>query len=120
ALRGFFNIYHRRQFLVVDHDQVDGIARGVSIRGHDDSDRLTYEDDVIGREHSIIGHFQIRQRGRARHRPDLGDVFSCVHRDDTGRVRSFADVQAGYARVRIHRAQEGYVQRVRQLDVINV
>ena len=67
-------------------------SRGVSIRGYDDCDRLAYEDDVIACEHSIIGHLQIRQRGRAWHRPDLGDVFSCVHRDDTGRVRSFADV----------------------------
>src|SRR5690349_7118320 len=60
ALRRRFDIDYRGQFFIVDHYQVNGIAGGVAIGGYDDGDWLTYEDDMIGREHSIIGHLQIR------------------------------------------------------------
>ena len=121
AFSSFLDINHGRKLIVIDHNQINGIARSVTVCSDHYGHGLAHEDYVIRSEDSIIGHLQIGQCGRARHGADLlRHVLARVDGDDAGRGRRFAHINTRYASVSVHGAQERDVKRVRQLDIINV
>src|SRR5438067_983531 len=82
---------------------------------------MTYEIDFVACERAMVGHFQFRKRTRARHCAYLlSKIASRVNGDHARCFMCFAHVHVRYACVRVHRAQERNVQRVRQAYIINV
>ena len=71
--------------VVIDLDQVCGVARLVLVRRDDGGDRLADEDDFTRGEHGVFGDFQFGQRGGAGYVADLAfDVFAGVDGDHAG------------------------------------
>src|SRR5437868_5948080 len=121
ALRRLLRVNDRGQLLVVNHDEVCRVARGVSVRGDDGRDGVADEVDLVRGEDSVVGHLQVGQVARARHGADLlRHVLARVDGDDARRLQGLARVHTIYPRVRVDRAHEGDVQRVRQAYVVNV
>ena len=58
------------QWLVVDFDQIGGVARDVAVGGHHDGHRMADEIDAILRQDVVMRHAQAGQRSAARHRAD--------------------------------------------------
>jgi hypothetical protein len=46
-------IDERRQFLVLDFDQIDRVSRNVAVLGHDERDLLALEHDFLIGEHGL-------------------------------------------------------------------
>jgi len=91
--------------------------------GDDGGNGMADEDDVIGRQYSVIRNTQAGNRAGAGawHRADFGgDIFACIDGNHAGRMRRFRRVYAGDPRMRIHRAQKRDRQRIRELDIVNV
>src|SRR5262249_16810037 len=66
--------------VVIDLDQVDGVAGLVFVRRDDGGDGLSDEDDFARGEHGVFGDFQFGQRGGAGDVADLAlDVFAGVN-----------------------------------------
>jgi len=102
------------------HD-LGGIAGGVHVCRDNRGYRMTDEERLVGRKHTIIRHFQTGERGGAGNRPNFfRDVLAGVNRDDAWHFQSFSRVNARDTRVRINRSHKCDVQRVRQPDVIDV
>ena len=90
-----FDVSDDGQFFVVDHHEIDGISRGVTIGSDDGGDRMAHEVNLVGREHAMIGNFQIRQGAGAGHWSNLvGDVLAGVNSDDTRRGECRRSVDA--------------------------
>ena len=70
AFSSLFNINDSRKLFVVNHNQVNCVARRVSVRSNDSSDRMTNEVNFVCGEHAMIWNFQIGQSAGARHRPN--------------------------------------------------
>ncbi len=102
--------------VVVDVDQLERVARGVAVLGHDEGDLLALEPDLVGRQHRL----DVAREGR-----HPGEAAFGEHRaGDDGldlRVRlGTGGVDADQTGVRHRRAEHGEVQHPRQLDVVAV
>ena len=121
TVRGRFHVDDCGQLFIIDGNQVDRIARCVSIRGHDCCNGMADKESLISGQHPVVRNFQIRKGTSARHRTNLlRDIFTGVNSNNPGRFQSFAHVDAGDTRVRVDRSDKRDVQRVGQTDVIDV
>src|SRR5215213_5353533 len=79
------------------------------------------EEGFVFAEDAVIGDSQAGQSSRARHGPDLlGHVLPRVDGDDARSVLGLRRVDTRDAGVRVHRAQERDVERIRQLYIVDV
>ena len=79
----FFDVSNCGQVFVVDHDEINCIARRVAIGGNDGGDRMSDEVNLVLCEHAMIGNFQLGQCARAGHWSNLvGDVLAGINSDD--------------------------------------
>ena len=107
---------HRREELVVDGDQLEGVAGGVAVLGHHEGHLLALEADLVGGQHRLHvarhrrhpGQVEGLQRGAGDHRLDLGVGLGGrrVDRHDAG--------------VGVGAAQDGAVEHAGQGDVVEV
>ena len=72
---GLFGIGDGGQFLVVDFDEVGGVARDVAVRGHDDGDGMADVVDAVLGEEVMMRHAQSGQGGGAGHGAEMLDVL---------------------------------------------
>jgi hypothetical protein len=115
-LEGLLRGGHRRQRLVVDVDQFEGVVGDVGVLGHHAGDLLALHPDLVGRQHRL---------GVARERRHpcqvvLGEQLAGDDRDHAGerlRRRGVDRIDPG---VRQRAAQDRHVQHAGQLDVLDV
>ena len=60
--------------LVIDFDEVGGVARDVAVRGDDDGDGMADVVDAILGQEVVVGHAQAGQGGGAGHGAEMLDV----------------------------------------------
>src|SRR5262249_51529247 len=114
-------IDYRGQFFIVDHYEVGGIAGSVLICCDYGGDRGTHEIDLVGSEDCMDRYFQAGQCRAARDRADFSsDIFAGIHSYYARRLRRFGGVDAFDPRMGVNRANECNMQRIGQLDIIDV
>src|SRR5262245_5395059 len=107
--------------VVIDLDQVGGVAGLVFVSRDDGGDGLSDEDDFARGEHWVFWDFQFGQRGGAGDVADLAlDVFAGVNGDHAGRVFSRVNVNRIDTSVGVRAAQYGDAERAGDLDVVDV
>jgi hypothetical protein len=105
-----------RQLLVLDVDQLERIARGVAVVGHDERDLLALEAHLVRGQHGlgVVGH-----RGHPGQVQRL-EVLAGDHRAHLGMGERGGGVDRDDARVRERAAQHRAVQHPGQDDVVHV
>ena len=102
--------------VVLDVDELEGVARGVVVVGDDERDLLALEADLVGREHGLgVG----RQRRHPREAEAL-EVLAGDDRLDLGVLQGGGGVDGDDPRVRDGAAQDRRRAACRQLDVVDV
>ena len=105
----------RRQRLVLDRDQLERVARRVTVPGDHECDLLALEPHLVGREHGLHVPRQRRHPGQAA----LGQVRAGEHCLDLRVGQSRGGIDRDNARVRQRAAQDRAVQHPRQADVVD-
>src|SRR5437868_10485188 len=119
--RSLFDVSHYGQFFVLDHREIDCVARRITVSGDNRCNRVTDEVDLVRCQHTMIGNFQFRQRTGAWHWSNLlSDIVAGVDRHDTRGGTCRVDIDAIDLRVRVDRTNKSNVQRARQSDVVDV
>ena len=121
AASALLGVDHRRQRLVVDVDEVQGVVGLVGgLRDHDRDD-VAHVAHGVARHHGVLGHLQVGvgQEPRARHGLQVaGRVGSGVDGEHAGRGLRRGRVDALDAGVRVRAAQHDRVHHAGQLDVV--
>ena len=122
GLRGFDSFDHRGERLVVDLDQVRGVAREVGRLGDDHRHGVAHVARLVDRQHVVGRDLDVREEPAdgerlhaARHQ-----VLAGVDGDDALGVPRGRRVDALDARVRVRAAHEGRVGGAGQLHVVDV
>ena len=114
AFGRIFYVDDRRQFFILDGNQINSITRDVLICRHNRSDWMPDKEGFVSSKHAIVRNFQIRKRARAWHRADFfRDVFARVNGNHARRLQSFNSINAIDARMRVQRAHKDDMQRIR-------
>ena len=71
ALSCGFDIHNRREFFVININQMHRVGSRVLVSRHDGRNWMTDEQGFTGGEHAIIRHFQIGQSSRTGHCADF-------------------------------------------------
>ena len=116
---------HRRQYLVIDLDQLGGVLRLIEALGDDDRNPVADVTHLALREGGV-GRLLHRLAVDSRNEPAAGkpadlrrcEVLPGECRDDAGRRACPLEVHAADARVRVGRAQEIGVRLTLQREVI--
>ena len=114
--QGAAYVDHRRQRVVLDVDQLEGVARGVAVLGHHEGDLLALEPHLVGGQHRL----HVVGQGRHPGQPLLGQVRTGDDRLHLRVRQRGAGVDADDPGVRQRRAQDREVQHALQLDVVDV
>ena len=113
ALNG---IDERRQLLVVDLDQLDGVGRRIAVLGDDEGDLLALE------QHLLVGQHRLHVAGERRHVVEIErlQVVGGEDRLDARHLERGRRVDRLDARVAVGRADEIAEQHARHLDVVDI
>ncbi len=120
VLQGVLDADDGRQLVVVDVDQLGGVAGLGRAAGDDDGHDLAGEGDPVGRHRRVGGGLLV---GRDGPRVDadaelVTEVLAGQHGDDVGRGLGRLDVHRGDGRVGERAAHHGQVQHPREGDVV--
>ena len=85
---GLFGIGDGRECLVVDFDEVGGVARDVAVRGDDDGDGMADVVDAVLGEEVVMRHAQAGEGRGAGHGAEMLDVLAGEDGGDAGRSRA--------------------------------
>ena len=117
----FFGIDHRRQGLVVDFDQVDGIASHVAVARHHSRHRFADVADLVHSQAGVIRYFEPLHTRGAGNQPHFAfEISPRVDRDDSGMRARRRHVDRLEAGVGVHAPGKGHVQHTVELHVVNV
>ena len=106
---------HGRQRLVLDVDELQGVAGRVAVLGDHERDLLALVADLVGGQHGLHVPGQGRHPGQVA----LGQGLAGDHRLDLGMGQRVGGVHGHDPGVRQRAAQHRAVQHARQLDVIH-
>ena len=124
---GVLHAHHRRQRLVVDLDQLGGVARLAECLGHHEGDTVADEAHLLGGEQRLeramalrgaeILRHQVRREGAEMLGRGIGPG---QHGEDAGRGLRLRGIDAADACVGVRRIDERPVALVRQVDVVDI
>ena len=116
GVEGPVGVDHRREQLVLDLDQLEGVAGGVAVLGHHVGDLLALEADLVGGQHRLHVAGERRHPGQA-HR---GQQLAGDHGPHLGVGLGGRHVERPDPGVGVGAAQHGAVEHAGQLDVVEV
>ncbi len=109
-------VHDRRQRLVLDVDQLQGVVGRVLVGRDDERDLLALEAHLVAGEHGL-GVVGDRRHPRQAQRLE---VLGGDDRGDVGMRERLGRVDRDDARVRIRAAQDGAVHHAREPDVVEI
>ncbi len=113
---GRADVDDRFEDLVLDVDQLEGVASGVAVLGHHEGDLLPLEPHLVGGQDGL----HVVGQGRHPRQPLRGQVGAGDDGLDLGVGLGRGHVDADDLGVRHRRAQDREVQHPRQLHVVDV
>ena len=109
-------VHDRRQRIVLDLDELDGVGGDVALGGDDRRDLLRLVDDAIHRQHHLLVAHQGRHPGEA----GGVEVLAGDDGEDAGQRERLAGVDLRDLRVGVGAAHDVHVDHARQLDIVYV
>jgi hypothetical protein len=123
GLRHLLRIHASLERLVVNLDEVDGIARGGARLRHDHRDTVAHVAHRVVRQQRVGRDLEVAVRDvpcAGYGRDPLPDVGAGVHRDDTGGLPRGRDVDLGDLGVCVRTPEHGRIGEPGQLQVVGV